>query len=84
MKNLKIHLLNIHYILKQSLSNICVSLGYICTDFSRPSQLSRSYSFQTFSFRKKKMNFLLKMRKCLLFSLHNYEEEDQGILLLNP
>ena len=33
---------------------------------------------------KKKMNFLLKMRKCLLFSLHNYEEEDQGILLLNP
>lgn len=33
---------------------------------------------------KKKKKFLLKIRKCLLFSLRNYEEEDQGILLLNP
>ena len=85
MKNLKIHLLNIHYILKQSLSKVCVSLGYICTGFCRPSPLSRSYSFHTFSFRKKKKKkFLLKIRKCLLFSLHNFEEEDQGLLLLNP
>ena len=33
---------------------------------------------------EKKKKFLLKIRKCLLFSLHNFEEEDQGILLLNP
>ena len=33
--------------------------------------------------KKKGKKFLLKIRKCL-FSLHNFEEEDQGILLLNP
>ena len=33
---------------------------------------------------EKKKKFLLKIRKCLLFSLHNFEEEDQGLLLLNP